>query len=519
MIMKPRDKTALITIFLTAAWITGKASTLIAIAHSSDSTIQVPVATIVDKIRGGLLGQMLGNLNGLPHEFEYYEEPGNVRNYIPALPDGARTDDDTDVEWLYIYEMERLRDPFLPPEKIVSIWKDKINDRIWNANRYTRYLMDIGVEPPYTGYTLLNPWGVFNISGMFSSETFALAAPAMPQTAARIGLHYTTVTISAEPAQATQLFTTMISTAFTENDINKILDAGIAALDPQSILLQVISDVKKWYGQHPDDWREMRRLLLEKYITEGGSTRNTRDNNGHELHTAFAVAALLYGQGDFAETLKLTFNFGLDADNTAAMAGTILGVIYGYRKMLAEEDWQIVDRYSNTTRDNMPMNETITSFADRVINVFEMVNQQNGGRKSVAGHTLVYEIPREKPAIVTKLLSSEAQKQQLRDHFEEEIRQGLSQGDRMDRARAAYLAVCLDLYESMSKSYPRQWKEAAFDLSGYWKVMNNIFYGGDFLDPVRDRFLAAGFKKPAKRFSDNELWNGSEIWKDPKELY
>ena len=59
-----------------------------------------PVDVVVDKIRGGLLGEILGNLNGIPHENKYINEPGNVKNYVPGLPDGARTDDDTDFEWV-----------------------------------------------------------------------------------------------------------------------------------------------------------------------------------------------------------------------------------------------------------------------------------------------------------------------------------------------------------------------------------------------------------------------------------
>ena len=30
---------------------------------------------------------------------KYIDEPGNVQEYTPALPDGAWTDDDTDIEW------------------------------------------------------------------------------------------------------------------------------------------------------------------------------------------------------------------------------------------------------------------------------------------------------------------------------------------------------------------------------------------------------------------------------------
>src|SRR5687768_364138 len=69
--------------------------------------VEIPADVLEDKVRGGMLGQILGNLNGLPHEMKYINEPGNVERYTPALPDGARTDDDTDIEWVYVVEMQR----------------------------------------------------------------------------------------------------------------------------------------------------------------------------------------------------------------------------------------------------------------------------------------------------------------------------------------------------------------------------------------------------------------------------
>jgi hypothetical protein len=76
--------------------------------------------------------------------------------------------------------------------------------------------------------------------------------------------------VDGEPAQTTQLFTTMISTAFVESDINKILDAGIASLDKTSTILKVINDVKNWHKTFPENWKETRRLLREKYTQEEG---------------------------------------------------------------------------------------------------------------------------------------------------------------------------------------------------------------------------------------------------------
>lgn len=476
--------------------------------------LTIPVEKVVDKIRGGMLGQMLGNLNGIPHEFKYIEEPGKVTSYTPSLPEGAWTDDDTDFEWVYILNMQKARNAFLPDTAIYTLWKTSINKNIWCANRYSRYLMDIGIKPPYTGYITFSPWAEFNISGQFLSETYGLIAPAMPQTAARIGLHYTTVAIDNEPAQTTQLITTMISTAFVVDDINKIIDAGLSAMDPGSRVLQVCKDVKQWYSKYPDNWHQTRRLLQGKYVK---NNNNMRDRNGYELNTGSIVAALLYGNGDFTETLRIAFNFGWDADCTAATCGTVVGTIKGYRWMMSQ-GWQIVDRYRNTTRDNMPMDETITSFCDRLVDLFEMINNENGGQKTVENNIPVYRIVSEKPGCVLKLASLEEQIKHLQQELGQTIAGNLLYGSRQGKARAAYMAVCLDLNTSLSRQYPEKWKEACYDLSGYWKIMQNLFIDGNnfkSLVALRDKFIAAGFKAPARKYSDRELYTDRETWKNP----
>lgn len=476
--------------------------------------IEMPASNVIDKIRGGLLGQILGNLNGLAHEFKYEKTPGNVMNYIPSLPEGAVTDDDTDFEWVYIYEMQKNKNSLLSYKDIKQLWSERINNRIWCSNRYARYLMDIGIEPPMTGNVVLNPWADFNLSGQFLCETFGLLAPGMPQTAAKIGLNYTKVAIDNEPAQTTQLFTAMIATAFIEKDIHKLIDAGVASIDPTSMVFKVITDVKRWHGQYPNDWKETRTQLRTKYLQENGAIR---DKNGYELNTGSIIAAMLYGAGDFQETLKSAFNFGWDADCNAATVGTILGTIYGYRQMMSQ-GWQIVDRYQNATRDNMPMDETITSYADRLIELFEMINEENGGKKYYSNNQLVYQIPTENPSNIEKLVSVETKRNVLKKQLETEITKYLIKGKREDKARVAYYAVCFDMVKELSEKHPIEWNQAVNDLSGYWKVMNNIFYGNNFqsLNILREKFLAAGFKKPTKEYSANEIYIVGEAWKELK---
>jgi ADP-ribosylglycohydrolase len=457
--------------------------------------VEIPAAELRDKIRGGLLGQILGNLNGLPHEMKYIEEPGSVTDYTPALPEGARTDDDTDFEWVYIAEMQLHDTILLPPARIAELWKTRINKRIWCSNQYARQLMDLGLVPPLTGKFALNPWADFNISGQFLCETFGLLAPAMPETASRIALNYTTVAIDLEPAQTTQLFTAMIATAFVTADLEGILDAGLAAIDSQSRLHEIVGDVRRWHEEHPDDWRASRRLVKEKYSKHAGAMR---DRNGYELNTASTIAALLYGRGDFASTLMTAFNFGWDADNTAATAGTIIGVVKGYRWMLSR-GWNIVDRYRNTTRENMPEDETITSFADRLIDLAERVIVGRGGERVRIRGELRYRIAPEEPRNVLPLARPEVEGDELRRTLRTEIEAGVAGDSSADeRARSAYLAICLDLGEELRERHPEGWRRAIAALESRWNVVQAIFHHADVPagEDLRRKAAAAGLRRP-----------------------
>jgi hypothetical protein len=484
---------------------------------SQKNMITLPAEVVVDKIRGGMFGMMIGNMDGMLYEFKFYDKHGDVETYVPSLPNGAETDDDTDFEWVYIYNMQKMRTAYIPYEDLSNYWKSSINRGTWNANRYARYLMDLDIKPPLTGTLALNPWAEFNVAGQFVCEAFGLVAPAMPQTAAKIGLHYTKISIGFEPAQTTQLFTTMISTAFIESDVNKILDAGVASLDPKSIMVQIIADVRKWHALNPQNPAETHRLIHEKYVREDEILRN---RNGTELNTAVIVAAFLYGNGDFAETIRHGMNFGYDADCNTTTLGTIVGVMYGHRRMM-NEGWQIVDRYRNTKRDNMPMDETIISFSDRIIDVFEMVNKDNGGSKSVVNNVVVYNIPGEKPASVEKLLSIEEEIVRLKDELGNSIITDLLSGDKQATARAAYFAVALDMAGDLKKKYPKQWKEACYNLSGYWKVISNIFHTNNFelMKQFRAKFAATGFGRLNFEQNEKVLYSEKEIWKDPKSIY
>jgi len=465
-------------------------------SERSRQLLEIPSDVLEDKVRGGFLGQVIGDLNGLKHEMKYILEPGKVEHYTPALPDGAWTDDDTDIEWPYILEIQRTGNLLIPSQRISEIWKEHINRRIWCSHLYLRQIMDLGIDPPLTGCVEINPWADFNLSGQFVSESWGLISPGMPQTAARIGIHYTHVSIDGEAIQSTQMMDSMIATAFLTSEMEKILDAGAAALDRKSVMGQIMTDVRRWYKENPKDWRATRKLTKDKYCRYGG--HDMRDRNGVWLNGASTIAALLYGDGDFVETLRSAFNFGWDADNNAAASGAILGVIKG-NKWISAQGWDIKDVFRNTSRDNLPNDETITSFGSRLIDLARRNIAEHGGSEATRKGRSVCRIPLEKPANVEPLPDLKKQSGELRSRLRGDIERGITaRTSAQEAARAAYLAICLDFAPELMKSYPERWSQAVAALNRYPKILQVIFYEAPIPAGRRlaEKAIAAGVRKP-----------------------
>jgi hypothetical protein len=241
--------------------------------------------------------------------------------------------------------------------------------------------------------------------------------------------------------------------------------------------------------------------LKEKYSRHDGAMR---DRNGYELNTASTIAALLYGQGDFARTLELAFNFGWDCDNSAATAGTVIGVIKGYRWMLSQ-GWKIVDRYRNETRQNMPEDETISSFADRLVDLAEKVIVEQGGRRIRNHGVLVYVIETEPPANVAPLVEGAELVLRMRAQLEPDIRLDLESNEPQRQARAAYMAICLELDEELRRQSPQTWMDAMDTLRQFDQIAQVLFHHSPVpaAEPLREKALRAGMEKPEK---SRALW-------------
>lgn len=380
--------------------LTGWATLLLVIGAANSNAAEtrtISSAELRDRIRGGWAGQMIGDIQGLPFEFRYKDEPGPLPDFTPNLPI-CRSDDDTDIEWVHLHLMNRLGTAKAPYPDLARQWVRSMNQKIWVSNKKARELMGQGIIPPWTSHPALNPHARYNLSGQFCAEMYGFVAPGLPREAADIGSHYVRVTIRGEPMQACAYWTSMISMAFFDDNIERLARESLAAVDPESETAEMIRDVLKWYHESPDDWRALREKVQKEYRDRRKWNMNSTISNG-----AFVLAALLYGKGDFVQTMRLAFAMGYDADCNAATCGAVLGVMLGAKKMAANPGWELPQLYTNDTRDGLPKRQTLDEIVAMTEHVARKVIQDAGGTIEGDGEDATYRIPVQKPALLERL--------------------------------------------------------------------------------------------------------------------
>ena len=352
---------------------------------------------LLDRIRGGWAGQMIGDIQGLPFEFKYKNAPGPLPDFVPNLP-RCKSDDDTDVEWVNLMAMDRLGVLEVPYPELAREWIRSINRNIWVSNKTARELMGQGILPPWTSHGALNPHARYNLSGQFCAESYGFLAPGLPAASARIGAHYTHITVRGEPIQACAYWTSMVSLAFFERDIERLADRSLGAVDPASQHAEMVKDILAWYRAAPEDWIATRAKIQKKFRDERHWNMNATVTNG-----GLVLAALLYGKGDFALTLRLAFALGYDADCNAATCGAILGVMHGARSLEAHRGWVLPTIYENRTRDGLPKTQTMDEVVAVTARLAEKVILANGGKREGDRDAMVYRLPVREPALLEHL--------------------------------------------------------------------------------------------------------------------
>lgn len=362
----------------------------------SAQTKRISVEQLRDKIAGAWIGQMVGNIYGLPYENKFIEQPGDESQwpwgYAKSLQkmeqyDGAFSDDDTDFEYIYLTLMEKYgSEPTYAQMR--DGWMYHVRDRVWLANRAALGLMHYGYTPPFTGSMESNPhW--YQIDPQLINEIWAYTAPGMTAYAAEKSAWAARITSDSWAISPTVHYGAMYAMAFFDNNIERVVTRAVDFLPADDRYAQTVRECVALYKQYPKDWVAARQVIAKKYYVEEPAMTKTIWNAN--LNGAMGVLALLYGGGDWQRTMDIGVSMGFDADNQTATIGGILGVMYGTKPIpealsnpFGRWDLPFNDSYINITRYDMP-DASIQDMIDRTVKMAVELVSAKGGKVFTRG--------------------------------------------------------------------------------------------------------------------------------------
>ncbi|MCK4294339.1 MAG: ADP-ribosylglycohydrolase family protein [Planctomycetes bacterium] len=368
----------------------------------AERTIQAE--DLYDKMRGMWLGQLIGNAAGRETEGKYSSTP-NPNNSVPwVIKPEWDADDDTDIEYLALHILE-TNGFDCNSHQIAAQWRSHITTSgIYIANRQAWYLMGDGRLPPNTGSQTYNQhW--YSIDSQITTETLGAVSPGLAQTAIDLTAKFAHITNTGFPVHAAQFYAAMYANAFFEPNVVTLVTQALTAIPTTSRTHQVVTDVLNWYLEDANDgifnWRPTRYKLHDKYqgLNSYGRYYNWIEST---VNTGATVLAILYGQGDFKDTVQIGVLAGWDCDCNPATAGGLIGIIEGFGNLPSDLTDPAVcgDLYKNLYRpylpdpqQYLPQYDTITGIASRLTILAQRNILDNGGYVTGTGPAATYHIP------------------------------------------------------------------------------------------------------------------------------
>ena len=360
---------------------------------------------LFDKMRGMWIGQLIGNATGRETEGRHSGALADPNASIPwQIKQVWNADDDTDIEYVALHILE-TRGFECDGWDIAEQWLDHIAaGGIYIANKQAWSLMLDAHLPPETGSRTYNEhW--YSIDAQICTEVLGAVSPGLPQAALDLAGKFGRITNTGLAVHAAQFYAVMYAQAFFEPNVVDLVLDGLEAIPRSSRTAEVISDVLQWYLEDAEDgtldWRATRRKLYNRYQ---GPESFGRYYNWVEstINTGATALALLYGQGDFEQTVQIGVLAGWDCDCNPATAGGLLGIIYGFSGLPASLTDPTVcgNLYLNVNRPGLPdpdaelpQSEAVTTIALRTLalaleNIFN-----HDGYSTSDGLTRLYHIP------------------------------------------------------------------------------------------------------------------------------
>ncbi len=305
-------------------------------------TIEMTTAELQNKIKGGWAAQTIGVTFGGPTEFDY--RGAMIPDYTP-IPwyDGylKRTYDNSpglyddiymDLTFVDVFEQKGMDAPAADFAHAFA----NADYMLWHANQQARYNYQQGLKPPETGHWRNNP-EADDIDFQIEADFAGLMSPGMPNAASEVCDRVGHIMNYGDGWYGGVYVAAMYALAFTSNDVEYVVEEALKVIPKESEFYKTIRDVIHWYRTYPDDWKMTWLNIERKWAAERGCPEGVYKafNIDAKINAAYVVLGLLYGEGDFGQTLSISTRAGQDSDCNPATAGGILGTMMGYDRIPA----------------------------------------------------------------------------------------------------------------------------------------------------------------------------------------
>ena len=293
----------------------------------------------IEKIYAGWLGKMIGIRMGAPVEGFSYEQIKNIYGELDGYPIDYRgkefaADDDSNGPLFFLCALE-------DSGKGTEIEAQDVAEALLNyapfehgffwwggygvSTEHTAYLnLRNGITAPRSGSIEQNGHvAAEQIGGQIFIDTWGLVTPGNPDLAAKLAQKAASVTHDRNGIYGGIFVAVCISYAFVEKDIFKIIEKALSYLPADCEYVRVVRAVMNYFESYGTngDWEACYRYIFEYYGYD------KYQGVCHIIpNIAVMILALLYGKGDFDDTLNICNRCGWDTDCNVGNLGTIMGV-------------------------------------------------------------------------------------------------------------------------------------------------------------------------------------------------
>lgn len=294
----------------------------------------------LEKVYAGFLGKCVGIRLGAPVEPSIWTMErikmtyGYIDRYVKYYKTFAADDDSNGPAYFIRALLDDATDREPTPDDVARAWLNYAREGVgmfwWGgygvSTEHTAYSnLRAGIPAPQSGSIRQNGEIIAQqIGGQIFIDTFGLVNPCDPEKAARYGEIAASVSHDGEGLNGARFFCAAISEAFRTADVKRIVEAGLSTIPESSDYYRVARTVMAFQTEHPEDFRACMEMLDRDW------NMTKFPGNCHIIPNAgVCILALMYGGGDYAKTIEIACNCGLDTDCNAGNVGTVMGVACG----------------------------------------------------------------------------------------------------------------------------------------------------------------------------------------------